>query len=156
MRTVLIGCVGILIFSTFVSFDFSNPFSVSSNYGDVLVSKWSTDTRDLTVEVYKQGTTYSARVKDFTCECIEGSGKNGPKGEHNAHPKCKNYAWVDAKCMWNLKYQGNKVWTDGYVKDLKSGSVYTSTVKLQGERLNVRGYFMFEWMGKSLFFNRER
>ncbi len=46
------------------------------------------------------------------------------------------------------------IWDDGKVYDPKSGKTYSSTMKLKGDRLEIRGYIGFSMFGKTTVWQR--
>jgi uncharacterized protein (DUF2147 family) len=55
-----------------------------------------------------------------------------------------------------LRYDAEQnMWVDGKIYDSNSGDTYDSVVSMQGhDKLYVRGYYLFEWLGRTLEFYR--
>jgi uncharacterized protein (DUF2147 family) len=51
----------------------------------------------------------------------------------------------------SLKQENKNLWSDGSIIDPKSGSVYHCLIKLNrtGDKLTIRGYILFHWLGRS-------
>jgi uncharacterized protein (DUF2147 family) len=151
--------IALLLVLSFTSFSFRDTnknelHTFIEHQGDLIQGTWITVEKNLTVEVFKQGDSYSGKIVDFTCKCPDGKAQNDKIGAHPPHPKCRNKHWINLKTMWNLKYQGNYSWSEGFVKDPKANKVYDCTVTKSGHKLDVRGYWGIEFFGKSLNFTR--
>ncbi len=160
LSILIIAVTSLLILSFDLTKNDQIPTEISSDtstveVADKVLGKWVTRDKRLYVEVYKQGTTYSAKIIDYTCHCDEGKAYNYKKGVHKSNPSCINQKkWLGSKVMWSLVYNGEKTWTDGYIKDLKSGRVYSSTVRQSNNSLEVRGYYGIELFGQTLYFDK--
>jgi uncharacterized protein (DUF2147 family) len=159
IRTILL----VLITSTLTSFYFSSSGEDSKldavkvielDNGTNILGHWTTLNTDLTVKVSVQNGKYEARIIDFRCTCPVKTSINSHKDVHNPNPDMCQNSWIGSKVLWNLKYEGNNKWIDGTIYNLNTGSEYSSFVKLMGSKLEVRGYYGFEFLGQSLIFVR--
>ncbi len=140
---------------------FNNVVSNIKNTSKIESSKitgvWETKKKDLTVLVSEEKGTYSAKLVAFTCNCVVKTSMDDHKDTKNPDPKCRNNSWTNTKIMWGLKLKKEDVWTNGYVYDLTSGTTYAATVtRLTNDKIEVRGYWGFEFIGKSLYFYRQK
>jgi uncharacterized protein (DUF2147 family) len=56
--------------------------------------------------------------------------------------------------LYGLKYSSSNKWNGGLIYDLTTGKTYSASVTLSNNTIVVRGYWGFEFIGKSLIFKK--
>jgi uncharacterized protein (DUF2147 family) len=139
----------ILIFLSFLIFHKGN----SQNNSDQILGKWMSAENDLKVEVYKENGQYRAKVIWFVCEA--GHLMSEFYDVENPTPSLRNRPWLGLQVLNNLHYNGGTEWNNGYIYDPNSGRTFSSVCRLKDyNTLTVRGFWMYEWIGKNLTFRR--
>lgn len=71
-------------------------------------------------------------------------------GDTGVCSKCpgnfKNKPIVGMQFLWNLKDKGHGIWSGGHILDAKTGTIYRAKLKVNDDKLFVRGF-----VGVSLF-----
>lgn len=93
------------------------------------------------VEIYKKGDQYYGKVyqllvKPENPNCTECSDDR------------KNKPILGMEIIRGLKKEGDE-FTGGNITDPKTGKTYKCTIKREGDKLNVRGYFGFSAFGRT-------
>ena len=62
-----------------------------------------------------------------------------------------NQPIIGMTILKSLKQESNTVWSGGTIVDPKSGKVYHCLITLtdSGDKLTIRGYIVFHWLGRS-------
>ncbi|MEZ3185857.1 DUF2147 domain-containing protein [Pseudomonas sp. LM13] len=80
------------------------------------------------------------------------------QSEHGPNPLCsecegerKDQPITGMTILWDLKPDGEQVWSDGTILDPAKGKTYRSKARLLdgGDKLEVRGYIGIEALGRS-------
>jgi uncharacterized protein (DUF2147 family) len=129
-----------------------NPRGIDDGAKRGLLGTWVTEKKDLTVEVYELNGQFFGRMTDFVCTCTPKKEMKDHIDDKNPDPKLRTRPWLNAVVVYGLVYQGNNKWDDGFIYDLNSGKTYFASAKLTGNKLEVRGYWVFEFLGQSLYF----
>ena len=85
---------------------------------------------------------------------------NSEDGPHPLCKKCdgsrKNQPIEGMTIMWGVT-KDDDVWDGGKILDPKSGKVYKVKLSMRdgGQKLNVRGYIGFSWVGRSQVWDRQ-
>ena len=108
---------------------------------------------DLKVEVYQQNGQYKAKVIWFSC--LPGEEMKNFYDTENPTVSLRTRPWLGLQVLQNLQFKGNGEWGDGQIYDPNTGHTFSSVCRLQGNNsLDVRGYWMYQWIGKSMKFYR--
>ncbi len=142
----------ITIFTLFLSLNL-NLFSQNPAPQDAILGKWMNAENDLSVEVYKQNGQFRAKVIWFAC--VEGKKMSDFYDKKNPNTALRNRPWLGLEVLNNLQYKGGTEWNNGQIYDPNTGYTLRSVCRLENaNKLTVRGYWMYEWIGKNLSFNR--
>ena len=120
---------------------------------DAIIGEWWTEGREgrIRFERYKNGTfrgitTWSKPSKD-----------NPQIDIHNPDPKKRRRSTVGIVLIWNLKYDGDGEYTDGYVYNPRDGNVYGMDVEvIDRNTLEIRGYLGISLFGQTQTWKRMR
>jgi uncharacterized protein (DUF2147 family) len=128
-------------------------FLQAQNGSDAILGKWMNVNKDLEVEVYKYNGQYHAKVIWFGC--INGSKMSDFYDDKNPNPTLRTRPWLGLEVLNALNYNGGTEWNNGKIYDPNSGYTFSSVCRLENSnKLKVRGYWLYEWIGKSLTFNK--
>jgi uncharacterized protein (DUF2147 family) len=120
---------------------------------DAILGKWMSANKDLAVEVYKQNEQYQAKVIWF--ECYNNTKMSDYNDTENPNKALRNHPWLGLEVLNGLTYKGGTEWHNGSIYDPNTGHTFSSVCRLENpNKLKVRGYWLYEWIGKSLIFNR--
>jgi uncharacterized protein (DUF2147 family) len=140
--TITICFISICISNTYAQYD-----------GDKILGKWMSAAKDMTVEVYKHNGYYQAKVIWFVCD--EGFVMSDFKDKKNPNSALRSRPWLGMNVLENLQFKHKNEWGNGKIYDPNSGHTFSSVCHLEnGNILKVRGYWLYEWMGKNLTFHR--
>ncbi|NJN35076.1 MAG: DUF2147 domain-containing protein [Saprospiraceae bacterium] len=127
--------------------------SYAQDKSDKILGVWKSSANDMSVEVYKEGELYKAKVVWFACE----SGYKMSDFFDKKNPKyaLRNRPWLGMNVLDNLEYKKVNEWHNGKIYDPNTGRTFSSICRLENDNtLRVRGYWLYEWMGKDLTFFR--
>lgn len=99
--------------------------------GDQILGLWQNEQRNLTVEFYKNGETYSAKIVNI----------NSPNGEmvldkNNPDKKKQNQPLVGTDLMSGLEYSSDS-WKNGKVYAPKRGIYLNCKITVQNDELHI-------------------
>jgi uncharacterized protein (DUF2147 family) len=83
----------------------------------------------------------------------EADGVTSKKDLKNAEEKLRNRNLKDLLLLTEFIFEDG-AWTDGKIYDPKSGKTYSSTMKLEGNTLNIRGYVGISLLGRTTVWTR--
>ena len=125
----------------------------SQNDANQICGKWMSSENDLKVEVYQQNGQYKAKVIWFAC--LPGEEMKNFYDTENPTVSLRTRPWLGLQVLQNLQFKGNGEWGDGQIYDPNTGHTFSSVCRLEGKNaLDVRGYWMYQWIGKSMKFYR--
>ncbi len=137
----------LLLFAAFLSFaPKDNP--------DAVVGTWLNGTKKGHVQIYKQGGTYFGKLIYLTEPNDPATSK--PKTDfRNADAKKRARPLLNLPLMYNFKYDGNNVWSDGKIYNPEDGKEYNCKMTLKNPNtLDVRGYVGISLLGKTQTWTR--
>jgi uncharacterized protein (DUF2147 family) len=120
--------------------------------GDKVLGVWLSEEKDGKVEIYKSGNKYMGKLI-WSNKMYEADGVTSKKDLKNAEEKLRNRNLKDLLLLTDFVFEDG-AWTDGKIYDPKSGKTYSSTMKLQGTTLNIRGYVGISLLGRTTVWTR--
>jgi uncharacterized protein (DUF2147 family) len=134
-------------------FSMTDLFAQSVN-ADEILGIWLNEEQDGKVEIYKEKGKYSGKLVWLKKPLDEQTNK--PKlDKKNPDPELKKRPLKGTILMNGFEYKGNGEWQDGEIYDPKSGKTYSCYLKLESpDRLKVRGYIGFSWVGRTTYWTR--
>ena len=120
--------------------------------GDKVLGVWLSEEKDGKVEIYKAGNKYMGKLI-WSNKMYEADGVTSKKDLKNAEEKLRNRNLKDLLLLTDFVFEDG-AWTDGKIYDPKSGKTYSSTMKLQGTTLNIRGYVGISLLGRTTVWTR--
>jgi uncharacterized protein (DUF2147 family) len=123
-------------------------FSVFAQNQDAVLGKWESEHGGGQIQIYKTGNKYFGKII-WIREPNDNNGK--PKRDiNNPSEKLRSQPIIGLDVLKNFTYEGNNVWNNGTVYDPKSGKTYSCKMTLiSNNKLNIRGYVGFSFIGKS-------
>lgn len=123
---------------------------------DAILGKWESVEKNLIVEVYKQENAFKARILWFYDEDDTITPIEERLDIKNPDKSLRSRKIIGLDVLSGLIYnpkQGR--WVNGRIYDSSSGRTWNATVWLADTNtLNVRGYYIFRFLGKTLTFTR--
>ena len=122
---------------------------------DAIIGKWMSTEHNLEVQVYKEGEVFHAKIIWFKMDDTTKS-MNTKTDDKNPNPALRNRKWLGMEVLRDLKYNaGEKDWEGGIIYDAKHGKEWDSVAWINSKGLlDVKGYWMFKWICKTLTFIR--
>lgn len=128
--------------------------TASAQNRDRICGKWMSSEENLTVEVYRAGDQFKARIvwfkDDPSLPMEEWRDKNNP------NPALRSRRILGMDVLSALKYDADdRAWEDGLVYDAKHGKDWNASAYIDDHGLlRVRGYWHFKIFGKTMTFKR--
>lgn len=120
-----------------------------------LVGTWKCSTYDITVRTYIEGETVCANLLSFPCSHKIKKPLADHFDIHNPKKELRSRRMLNIMVLSKLVYEGNNKWIDGDVYVPATGQFYNATLILNTPtQLQIRGFIGFEFIGKSLIFNK--
>lgn len=115
---------------------------------DAVVGTWLNGTKKGHVQIYKQGGTYFGKLV-WLGQPNDTAGK--PRtDEKNTDASKRSRPLMNLIMMYNFKYDGDNVWSDGKIYNPEDGKEYNCKMTLQDPNtLMVRGYVGISLLGKT-------
>ncbi|HEX3384800.1 MAG TPA: DUF2147 domain-containing protein [Mucilaginibacter sp.] len=119
-----------------------------------ICGKWMSSEKNLTVEVYKKGDEFKARIVWFRDD--PGKPMDEWRDSHNPDPALRSRKILGLDVLRGLKYdKDGDSWEDGIVYDAKHGKDWNASAFIDAHGLlRVRGYWHFKIFGKTMTFKR--
>lgn len=119
---------------------------------DEVLGKWLNSQKEANLQIYKKGDKYYGKLV-WLKEPNDASGK--PKrDDKNPSKDLKSRPILGLEILKDFTYKDG-TWQDGTIYDPKSGKTYSCKMSLEGnDKLNVRGYLGFSFIGRTEIFTR--
>lgn len=145
MKKVLLG-LALCIFSSVIT------FGQNASSADKILGVWLSEEKDGKIEIYKSGNKYLGKLI-WGKTIFEADGVTSKKDTKNTDEKLRTRNLKDLVMLTDFAYDDGE-WTDGKIYDPKSGKTYSSTIKLQGNTLSLRGYVGISLLGRTSIWTR--
>ncbi len=134
-------CIGLTSFS-------------SADDPDAVVGTWLNGTKKGHIQISKQGGTYFGKLIWISEPNDPATGK--PKTDsRNTDASKRSRPLMNLTLMYNFKYDGDNVWSDGKIYNPEDGKEYNCKMTLQDHNtLLVRGYVGISLLGKTQTWTR--
>ncbi|MGY3053788.1 uncharacterized protein (DUF2147 family) [Pedobacter sp. UYEF25] len=123
---------------------------------NLILGKWMSTQKNLIVEVYKEEGEFRAKVFWFSDKDNTSKPMASRVDWRNPDEHLRKRKLLGMDILKDLQYNSeSKRWEDGLIYDPLTGREWSSVVYFddQGE-LKVKGYWHFEFISKTLTFNR--
>jgi len=143
-------------FLTVFCFCFLLSTAFADSGANDILGQWMSVGRNVKVQVYKEGDEFKARVTWFNDSDDKSQPMNTRTDEHNPDLKLRQRKILGMQVLSRLRYSPkNKRWENGRIYDPKTGKQWSSVVYLTEEGLlSVKGFWQFEFIGKTMKFNK--
>ncbi|MBO9702106.1 MAG: DUF2147 domain-containing protein [Sporocytophaga sp.] len=122
------------------------------NPTDDIIGTWIEAKDDNKMEIFKSGNEYQAKLL-FSKAALEADGKTFKKDIKNNDPKLRSRSLEGIVYITKLRFNKG-AYVDGKMYDFTSGNFYDCKITVSGNKLNLRGFMGFEFLGKTIEFNR--
>lgn len=131
--------------------------------GEQLIGLWATgpdDDPDLAhVEIVKDGTTYAGKIVWLAEPVYPADDDQGMAGEpkvdrENSDAGLASRPIFGLPLVEGFSYTGKNKWKGGTIYDPNNGKTYSCKLKLDGDRLKVRGYIGVSLIGRTTNWTR--
>ncbi|MBC8051611.1 MAG: DUF2147 domain-containing protein [Sphingobacteriaceae bacterium] len=128
----------------------------SVTQSDAIIGNWMSVRGNVKVRVYREGEEYKAKVLWFKDTDDKTKPMNTRTDENNPDPKLRQRKLIGLQVLSELKYNPkSKRWEGGKIYDAKTGKTWSSVAYFgKSGLLNVKGFWQFEFIGKTMVFNR--
>lgn len=123
---------------------------------DEIIGKWVNLEHTLKIEVYKAGGDFKARViwfRDYDNPAIP---MDVRRDAHNPDKSLRDRKVIGMDILSGVTYNKKENrWENGFIYDATTGRTWCSSATLSCHcLLKVRGYWKFQWIGKTITFTR--
>ena len=121
---------------------------------NAILGKWESAEKNLIVEVYSQSNSYKARIIWFSDPDDTTTAVTQRLDIKNPNKSLRTRKIIGADILSGLVYNPKQNrWTGGRIYDATSGRTWDATMWLiSNNELNVRGFYLVRWFGKTLSF----
>lgn len=120
--------------------------------GDKILGVWLSENKNGKIQIYKAGNKYFGKLI-WGKTMYEADGVTSRKDTKNSDASLRNRNLKDLVILTNMEYDDGE-WEDGKVYDPEKGKTYSCTMKLNGNRLNLRGYVGVSLLGRTSVWTR--
>ncbi|MET4082628.1 uncharacterized protein (DUF2147 family) [Pedobacter sp. UYP30] len=123
---------------------------------NLILGKWMSTQKNLIVNVYKEGNEFRAKVAWFSDKDNPAKPMASRTDWRNPDENLQQRKLLGMDILKDLQYNpDSKRWEDGQIYDPLSGREWSSVVYFDDQgHLKVKGYWHFEFISKTLTFNR--
>ena len=123
---------------------------------NAILGKWMYEEKDLIVEVYKENNDFKARVAWFHDVNDSLTPIDRRLDIKNPNKAMRTRKVLGMDILSDLVYDPEeKKWVKGKIYDSTSGRTWDATVRLSDAKtLEVRGYYIFRFLGRTMKFTR--
>lgn len=133
------------IFLTLFAILFVSAYSIAQT--DPIVGTWFNEEKTAKVRIYK-ATNGKFYGKIVWLQTPEKDGK--PRVDENNPDKDKRNEPLDGLVILKgFEKDGDDEYDDGTIYDPKNGKTYSCIITHKGDKLDVRGYVGFSWIGRT-------
>lgn len=145
MKKILFLFISLLFSALFVS-------AQNTNKADDIIGIWLSENKNGKVEIYKAGNKYYGKLI-WGKTMYEADGITSKKDVKNSDASLRGRKLKDLIILTDFVFEDN-VWTDGKIYDPQAGKLYSCTMKLKANTLNIRGYVGISLFGRSSAWTR--
>jgi len=140
----------------FIFFCFAFLFADIGAYAgeaDAILGKWFTDGKESVVEIYKCDGSICGKIV-WLKEPKNEDGTDKVDAENPEESRRKDKI-IGLNIVRDFKYEGENKWTEGKIYDPENGKTYSCKMKLDGNKLNVRGYIGISFLGRTTVWTKK-
>lgn len=140
MKKIIFGLVALLFSALLVC-------AQNTNKADDIIGIWLSENKNGKVEIYKVGNKYYGKLI-WGKTMYEADGITSKKDVKNSDVTLRTRKLKDLIILTDFVFEDN-VWSDGKIYDPQAGKLYSCTMKLKANTLNIRGYVGISLFGRS-------
>ena len=120
---------------------------------DDLAGTWMTEDGGAKIRIFKCDKNYCGRIVWLKEPNRDGKPKLDRENPDDAQ---KSRPVMGLQMLWGFEFDGDDVWSGGYIYDPKSGKTYKCKITLteEGKRIKVRGYIGISLIGRTAEWTR--
>jgi uncharacterized protein (DUF2147 family) len=126
--------------------------SSQSLAGDKILGTWMSEKKNGKIEVYRSGNKYYGKLV-WGDKMYEADGKTSKKDVKNADAGQRSRNLKDLVLLTDMSFDDGE-WSGGKIYDPESGKTYSCNMKLDGLKLNIRGYIGLSLFGRTSVWTR--
>jgi uncharacterized protein (DUF2147 family) len=130
----------------------TGAFTAMAQNPDAILGIWLNADKDAKIQIYKNGNSYFGKIV-WNKTVYEPDGVTVRKDTKNPDPKLRTRNINGLVILTQFKYEDDE-WVDGKIYDPKSGKTYSSKMKLDGTKLDIRGYVGVSLFGRTTSWTR--
>lgn len=119
---------------------------------DKIIGIWETEAKDGKMKIYKSGDEYRGKLL-WGKDIVEKDGKTSKKDIKNPNPKLRSRNIVGITFLTGLKYNGER-YEGAKIYSSENGKMYDGYMWLEDDKLHLRGYLGFSWLGQTTQWHR--
>jgi uncharacterized protein (DUF2147 family) len=123
---------------------FSSLVSIAQKADDIL-GIWYNEEKSAKIEIFKKADKYYGKVVWLKEPNRDGSPKLDIENEDKS---LRNRPILGIQLLNDFEFEDDE-WEDGTIYDPKNGSTYSCNIAKEGNKLNVRGYIGFSFIGRT-------
>jgi uncharacterized protein (DUF2147 family) len=127
---------------------------VAKGQSDKIVGVWINEEKDGQIEIYRSGNKYFGKIIDGR-GIFESDGRTLKKDTKNPDANLRSRPLLNMVILSDFIFSDGE-WNSGKIYDPKSGKTYSSSMKLKGTRLELRGYVGISLLGRTTAWERVR
>lgn len=146
------NCIALLLFMYFPAANTLEGKMMENQ----IVGKWMSTQGNITVQIFKDHDEFKAKVVWFDDSDDRTKPMNTRTDTQNPDPGLRSRKIIGMEVLRNLKFNANtNRWEGGIIYDAKSGKEWSSSGFLtQDGMLQVKGFWHFEFIGRTMTFRR--
>ena len=133
---------------------FTSLTAVFSQSPDAVRGVWLNENKDAKIEIYKAADKYAGKIV-WTKDMYEADGKTPKVDKRNGVEALRSRPILNLVILTGFKYDDGE-WEHGEIYDPKGGKTYSSKMKLNGDKLEIRGYVGFSAFGRTTVWSRSQ
>ena len=122
---------------------------------DLVCGKWMSAEKNLTVQIYRDGEVFKAKIIWFT-DTDKSKGMDEWTDKHNPDPALRNRKLIGMSILRDMDYiPKSNSWENGKIYDAKNGHEWDASAYIdKNGELKVTGYWHFKFIGRTMTFMR--
>ncbi|MEO6000615.1 MAG: DUF2147 domain-containing protein [Chitinophagaceae bacterium] len=136
---------------------FHAPLSNAQTRNDI-VGTWMSSQRNVMVKIYTDSSFFKGKVIWFDDSDNKSLPMNVRKDIKNPNKNLRLRKIIGIDVLRGLRYNAKcKCWQDGKIYDVQTGRTWNASITLENiNKVKVRGFWHYEFIGKSMIFRRVR
>jgi len=123
-----------------------------SQNADAVLGTWLSAEKNAKVQIYKAGGKYFGKIV-WLRNPYEADGKTPKVDKRNSVEALRSRPILNLVILTGFRYDDGE-WEHGEIYDPKGGKTYSSKMKLNGDKLEIRGYVGFSAFGRTTVWSR--